>query len=165
MDFGFFLCGFDWDPPGLGDGDLDSGMTIFSVGYDSQHMKLDGKFAYLKENQRTLSFNVDIARLPRHKTVFTGSSSEMTSNCITDFCFQIEFAGNYSVYGFEVRISRSLGPYILSVYLPSAMFVMMSWVSFFVPPVCFALTTIKVLINENETHMSRAMSILPNNTE
>ena len=43
--------------------------------------------------------------------------------------------GNYSVYGFEINLSRSLGPFILSVYLPSAMFVMMSWVSFFIPPV------------------------------
>jgi glycerol uptake facilitator-like aquaporin len=43
--------------------------------------------------------------------------------------------GNYSVYGFQINLSRSLGPFILSVYLPSAMFVMMSWVSFFIPPV------------------------------
>ena len=45
------------------------------------------------------------------------------------------YPGNYSAYGFEILLSRSLGPFILSVYLPSAMFVMMSWVSFFVPPV------------------------------
>ena len=47
----------------------------------------------------------------------------------------INFPGNYSVYGFEIRLTRSLGPFILSVYLPSAMFVTMSWVSFFIPPV------------------------------
>ena len=47
----------------------------------------------------------------------------------------VNLAGNYSAYGFEILLSRSLGPFILSVYLPSAMFVMMSWVSFFVPPV------------------------------
>ena len=45
------------------------------------------------------------------------------------------YAGNYSVYGFQIKLSRSLGPFILSVYLPSAMFVMMSWVSFLIPPV------------------------------
>ena len=45
------------------------------------------------------------------------------------------YAGNYSAYGFEILLSRSLGPFILSVYLPSAMFVTMSWVSFFIPPV------------------------------
>lgn len=98
-------------------------------------MKLDGKFSYLKENQRTLSFNVDIVKLPKHKTVFAGSSS------------------NYSVYGFEIRLSRSLGSFILSIYLPSAMFVMMSWVSFFVPPdvvparIVLLVTLCLVLIN------------------
>jgi len=110
-------------------------LILTSFGYDSQHMKLDGKFTYRRENQRTLSFNVDIRKLPKHKTVFAGSSS------------------NYSVYGFEIRLSRSLGPFILSIYLPSAMFVMMSWVSFFVPPdvvparIVLLVTLCLVLIN------------------
>ena len=54
-------------------------------------MKLDGKFAYLKENQRTLSFNVDIVRLPRHKTVFTGSSSEFPPNIQNQFPLKLTF--------------------------------------------------------------------------
>ncbi len=33
------------------------------------------------------------------------------------------------------QVWSKVGPFSLSVYLPSAMFVMMSWVSFFVPPV------------------------------
>ena len=48
----------------------------FLVGYDSLHMNLAGKFSYQKENQRTLSFNVDINKLPQYKTVFAGSSSK-----------------------------------------------------------------------------------------
>ena len=51
----------------------------------------------------------------------------------------IYFLGNYSVYGFEIKLTRSIGPFILSVYLPSAMFVTMSWVSFVIPPVRFSL--------------------------
>ena len=39
------------------------------------------------------------------------------------------FAENYSIYGVEIVLTRVLSPYILSVYLPSAMFVVMSWVS------------------------------------
>jgi len=110
-------------------------LMLTSFGYDSLHMNLAGKFSYQKENQRTLSFNVDIQKLPEYKTVFTGSSS------------------NYSVYGFEIRLTRSLGPFILSIYLPSAMFVMMSWVSFFVPPdivparIVLLVTLCLVLIN------------------
>ena len=39
-------------------------------------------------------------------------------------------AENYSIYGVEIVLTRVLSPYILSVYLPSAMFVSMSWVTF-----------------------------------
>merc|ERR1719317_1424982 len=98
-------------------------------------MKLSGRYSYYRENQRTLPFNIDIKDLPPHKRVFVGSSS------------------NYSAYGFEILLSRSLGPFILSVYLPSAMFVMMSWVSFFVPPdivparIVLLVTLCLVLIN------------------
>lgn len=108
---------------------------LTSFGYDSDHLRLDGSFYYEKENQRTLPFNVDIQPLPAEKRMVLGSSS------------------NYSAYGFQILLSRSLGPYILSVYLPSAMFVMMSWVSFFVPPdivparIVLLVTLCLVLIN------------------
>merc|ERR1719350_972730 len=98
-------------------------------------MSLSGKWTYRKENQRTLPFNVEIQALPPEKRLVIGSSS------------------NYSAYGFEILLSRSLGPFILSVYLPSAMFVMMSWVSFFVPPdivparIVLLVTLCLVLIN------------------
>ena len=61
--------------------------------------------------------------------------------------------GNYSAYGFEMHLSRSLGTFILSIYLPSAMFVCMSWVSFFIPPdivparIVLLVTLCLVLIN------------------
>jgi len=108
---------------------------LTSFGYDSEHMVLKGRFNYEKQNQRTLAFNVIIRDLPDIKRVVVGSSS------------------NYSAYGFEILLSRSLGPFILSVYLPSAMFVMMSWVSFFVPPdivparIVLLVTLCLVLIN------------------
>ena len=49
----------------------------FLVGYDITRMVLDGKFEYMKENQRTLSFNVKIDKLPKSKTVFVGASSKV----------------------------------------------------------------------------------------
>jgi hypothetical protein len=42
-------------------------------------------------------------------------------------------AGNYSVYGMEIKLSRCVSPYLLNVYLPTAIFVVMSWVSFLIP--------------------------------
>ena len=38
------------------------------------------------------------------------------------------FLGNYSVYGMEIKLSRCVSPYLLNVYLPTAIFVVMSWV-------------------------------------
>ena len=45
----------------------------------------------------------------------------------------IIFSGNYSVYGMEIKLSRCVSPYLLNVYLPTAIFVVMSWVSFLIP--------------------------------
>ena len=42
-------------------------------------------------------------------------------------------SGNYSVYGLEIHLSRCVSPYLLNVYLPTAIFVVMSWVSFLIP--------------------------------
>ena len=55
---------------------IETNLILFLVGYDSLHMNLAGKFSYKKENQRTLSFNVDILKLPTYKTVFEGASSK-----------------------------------------------------------------------------------------
>jgi hypothetical protein len=40
------------------------------------------------------------------------------------------FLGNYSVYGMEIKLSRCVSPYLLNVYLPTAIFVVMSWVRY-----------------------------------
>ena len=74
-------------------------------------MNLAGKFSYKKENQRTLSFNVDILKLPTYKTVFTGSSSK-------DFQIHIPLIIYYSFLAhlwahFYIVFSKSL-PYLFS---------------------------------------------------
>lgn len=33
----------------------------------------------------------------------------------------------------EIKLSRCVSPYLLNVYLPTAIFVVMSWVSFLIP--------------------------------
>ena len=68
-------------------------------------MNLAGKFSYKKENQRTLSFNVDILKLPTYKTVFTGSSSK-------DFQIHIPFITHLWAH-FYIVFSKSL-PYLFS---------------------------------------------------
>ena len=35
---------------------------------------------------------------------------------------------NYSMYGLEILLTRSLTPFIISVYIPSILIVIISWV-------------------------------------
>merc|ERR1719242_1562532 len=41
--------------------------------------------------------------------------------------------GNYSVAGFELTLKRKVSHYIITCYLPSGMFVIVSWISFLIP--------------------------------
>jgi len=110
-------------------------LKLSSYGYDDTRMKLSGKFYYNKANQRVLAFHTDIQELSEKYKVFQGTSR------------------NFSVYGMELILRRSLSPFILSIYLPSSMFVAMSWVSFFIPPdivparIVLLVTLCLVLIN------------------
>ena len=42
--------------------------------------------------------------------------------------------GNYSVTGFQLTLQRKMSPYIMTYYFPAALFVVVSWISFLVPP-------------------------------
>ena len=41
--------------------------------------------------------------------------------------------GNYSLAGFEMILDRHISHYIINYYLPSGLFVVVSWISFLVP--------------------------------
>ena len=59
----------------------------------------------------------------------------------------------YSAAGFKIKFVRKSRMYILMYYLPSALFVSISWISFFIPPTAYParfgllITTILVLVN------------------
>jgi len=117
---------------------LDQHRCLFklsSFGYDISQLKLSGKFSHNPRDQRVLQFSTEFTELAPDDKVYVGASK------------------NYSIYGVELRLSRVLSPFILSVYLPSAMFVVMSWVSFFIPPdivparIVLLVTLCLVLIN------------------
>lgn len=61
--------------------------------------------------------------------------------------------GNYSVAGFELTLRRKVSHYIITYYLPSGMFVIVSWISFLVPPeivpgrMTLLVTVFLVLVN------------------
>ncbi|TRY78043.1 hypothetical protein TCAL_06627 [Tigriopus californicus] len=66
---------------------------------------------------------------------------------------RITFICNYSVAGFELTLRRKVSHYIITYYLPSGMFVIVSWISFLVPPdivpgrMTLLVTVFLVLVN------------------
>jgi hypothetical protein len=60
---------------------------------------------------------------------------------------------NYSMAGFKMRLHRNSLKYVINYYLPSAMFVVVSWVSFLIPPevipgrMAMLVTLFLVLVN------------------
>ena len=67
--------------------------------------------------------------------------------------YSIYIPGNYSVAGFELTLRRKVSHYIITYYLPSGMFVIVSWISFLVPPeivpgrMTLLVTVFLVLVN------------------
>merc|ERR1712079_801698 len=70
-----------------------------------------------------------------------------------DRILQYGDAGNYSLCGFEMTLTRNAAKYLYIYYLPSGLFVVVSWVSFLIPPevvpgrMALLVTLFLVLIN------------------
>merc|ERR1711874_522483 len=61
--------------------------------------------------------------------------------------------GNFSLAGFEMVLQRHVSHYLITYYLPSGLFVIVSWISFVVPPdiipgrMALLVTLFLVLVN------------------
>merc|ERR1712147_10039 len=61
--------------------------------------------------------------------------------------------GNFSLAGFEMTLERHFTSYIITYYLPSGLFVVVSWISFLIPPdivpgrMALLITLFLVLVN------------------
>ena len=59
----------------------------------------------------------------------------------------------YSLVGFRIKLKRGYEPYVINYYMPSAIFVLVSWISFLIPPdvipgrMGLLITLLLVLIN------------------
>ena len=63
-----------------------------------------------------LDYEIKIQRLRDEDQIFIGGA-----------------LGNFSLAGFEMILQRHVSHYIINYYLPSSLFVVVSWVSFLVP--------------------------------
>ena len=63
-------------------------------------------------------------------------------------------SGNYSVTGFEMILTRRMSHYMITYYLPSSLFVVVSWTSFLIPSddiqgrMALLVTLFLVLVNK-----------------
>jgi len=117
---------------------LDAHTCQFQVGsyYDTQDtVTCKAHTIYDQDRQRSLQHFLEIEDLPE--------------------CFHtVDIpSGIYSACGFQVKLQRKQMQYVVQVYLPSAMFVIVSWVSFLVKPevvpgrMAMLVTLFLVLIN------------------
>ena len=92
-------------------------VQVGSFNYDNTKMVFVDEFiAPHSQIRSVLDYSILIKKLPL---------SEQNYEALT---------GNYSVAGFELTLRRKISHYIITCYLPSGMFVLVSWISFLIPP-------------------------------
>lgn len=102
---------------------LDTQTCKFQVGsysYDDTKMVFitenAGYLAPKTENSIALDYKIVVKRLRDSDQVFMGGP-----------------LGNFSLAGFEMVLNRYVSTYIITYYLPSGLFVIVSWISFLIP--------------------------------
>ena len=70
----------------------------------------------INSTESILDYEVDILYLSEQETFYMPAET-----------------GNYSVAGFKMRLSRKTTHYVITYYLPSSLFVVVSWASFLIP--------------------------------
>jgi len=118
---------------------LDVQICLFQVGsfnYDNSKMVFVDEFIADQTNIRSvLDYSVQIEELPDNQKNY------------------VALTGNYSVAGFVMTLHRKVSHYIITCYLPSGMFVIVSWISFLIPPdvvpgrMTLLITVFLVLVN------------------
>ena len=74
--------------------------------------------------------------------------------------------GNFSITGIEIKFVRHKGKYLYVYYLPSGLFVVVSWVSFLVPPeiipgrMAMLITLFLVLTNIFNVSMMKIVKVI-----
>ena len=111
-------------------------LQVGSFNYDNSKMVFVDEFiADHTQIRSVLDYSIEIHSLPQHQKNY------------------VALTGNYSVAGFEMRLRRKVSHYIITCYLPSGMFVMVSWISFLIPPdvvpgrMTLLITIFLVLVN------------------
>jgi len=101
---------------------LDTQTCKFSVGsysYDSSKLLFVTKnYGYSSKESNSIALDYDI---------------KINALQPTDAILDYGALGNFSLAGFEMVLTRYVSTYIITYYLPSGLFVIVSWISFLIP--------------------------------
>ncbi len=115
-------------------------LRMGSFFHETDSVRFSGSFSYDPEEQRLLPYGFDVGDLPDGDEVAyyrAGTDDEE----------------RYSVYGVQLRMRREFQPFLVRFYIPSAVFVVVSWISFTVDPrvvpgrMALLVTVLLMLIN------------------
>ena len=126
----------------MGTGELEA---FFHIAEEKAFLRVLGH--HLSLSVEALSFPLQVRPHEPHKTRYAYFHLRFYQGQST------LFLGNYSVAGFELTLRRKVSHYIITYYLPSGMFVIVSWISFLVPPeivpgrMTLLVTVFLVLVN------------------
>lgn len=111
-------------------------LVILILDYDTNKtVKCSSQYVYDESRQRSLQHFIEFEPLPDKDLSVVLPS------------------GAYAACGFQIRLVRKTMQYLVQVYLPSCMFVVVSWVSFLIKPevvpgrMALLVTLFLVLIN------------------
>ena len=108
-----FYCKFRFDHYPLDDQKCYFHVTSYA--YDDTKMTFQSRLiSYIESDKMTiLDYSVKgITNLPKNEQIYPWHD-----------------VGNYSVAGFEIKLKRNKSKYLMDFYLPSGIFVVVSWVS------------------------------------
>lgn len=93
-------------------------MQVGSFNFDNRKMVFENYLLPVMPNhtKSILDYDVQIRNLRPEATFFVPAET-----------------GNYSVTGFEMILKRRMSHYMITYYLPSSLFVVVSWTSFLIP--------------------------------
>ena len=131
-------------------------LQVGSFNYDMAKMVFVNEFVPDDKEaiKSILDYQITIKDLPAEQTHYMALGMKFPCQITFQLTTSIYFTGmNYSVAGFELILQRKMSFYIVTYYLPSGLFVVVSWISFLVNPevipgrMTLLVTIFLVLIN------------------
>jgi len=103
--------------------------------FDTQTCKFRvGSYSYNESKMHFVTKNAGYASLGRHgRPVLDYDISRVSALAAEDSTLDYGALGNFSIAGFEMVLNRHVSTYLITFFIPSGLFVIVSWISFLIP--------------------------------